>query len=210
MKYDFTDITVVLDRSGSMSAVANDTIGGFNQFIKEQKSVKGKANLTLMQFDTEYELVHNGKDIKEVPSLEFSPRGGTALFDAVGRSITETGTRLRRMSDKDRPAKVIFVIITDGEENSSKEYTREKVKGMITHQQEKYNWSFVFLGANIDAIQAAGYMGISGYNAMNYAPTGVGMAAAFGTTSSNMASYRCGTSADMSYSDEDRKKAMEK
>ena len=209
MKSNFTDITVVLDRSGSMSTVEKDTIGGFNQFIKDQKNVKGSANLTLVQFDTEYEFVHRAMPIETIPALEFHPRGGTALLDAIGRAIHETGERLRNIPEYDRPSKVIFVILTDGEENSSKEYTKEKINKMITHQRDIYKWEFVFLGANQDAIGEAAKIGIFANNAMTYAATAGGISAAFATTSSNMASFRCGEALNMSYSSSDRKKAVE-
>ena len=177
MKKDFTDITVVLDRSGSMGSVRDDTIGGFNTFIGEQKKIEGKCNLTLVQFDTEYEFVHKGQNITKVASLDhstFVPRGMTALLDAVGRAIVETGQRLAEMNEDDRPNKVIFVIQTDGAENASKEYNRAKVMEMIKLQQDKYNWEFIFLGANQDAISTGASMGIKGGKSLSYASNTVG------------------------------------
>ena len=132
------DITVVLDRSGSMEAVADDTIGGFNHFVKDQREEAGSACLTLVQFDTEYEFVHRALPIAEVPRLTrqtFRPRGGTALLDALGRSINETGARLAAMPEAERPGRVVFVVLTDGEENSSREFHAAKVGQMIAHQR---------------------------------------------------------------------------
>ncbi len=209
MNPNVTDITVVLDRSGSMASVASDTKNGFDQFIKDQKAVEGKANLTLMQFDTEYEFVYKDKNIQEIEPLDFRPRGFTALLDAIGKSIAETGERLEKIPADDRPGKVVFVILTDGQENSSKEYKREQINKMITEQREKYAWEFVFLGANQDAIKEGESLGISVASSVNYAHTSTGVQNAFMATSRNVASYRLGASANVAYSDEDRKK-MEK
>lgn len=151
MRNDLTDITMVLDKSGSMNDCRTDAQGGLNAFIKDQKELPGEALLTLVQFDTTYQFVHRAKPIKEVPYCYLHPGGGTALLDAVGRAIIDTGDRLRQMPEKDRPGLVCFVIITDGQENSSREFTRSKIREMIQHQQDKYNWKFTFLGANQDA-----------------------------------------------------------
>jgi len=207
MKTDFTDITVVLDRSGSMASVVNDTKGGFDHFVDDQKKAPGQANLTLVQFDTIYDFVHQGKPIAEVPPLVFEPRGGTALLDAIGRAINETGARLKAMPESDRPAKVVFVIITDGEENASKEFTKDRINDMIKHQRDAYKWEFVFLGANQDAIQAGTQLGIAPLNSMTYAHNSKGVQAAFHTTSMNMRSFRAGSAVNMAYSEEDRKEA---
>ena len=136
MNRNLTDITVVLDRSGSMTTVMHDVTGGFDKFIEEQKKVQGEALLTLVQFDTEYEFVHKAKNIKDIPKLEFMPRGMTALLDAMGRAITETGERLRNMKEEDRPGKVICLIITDGQENSSKEYNNANEGIAITNKMQ--------------------------------------------------------------------------
>ena len=155
MKPDLTDITLVVDRSGSMEQVQKDAQGGVNSFIKEQAKEPGEALLTLVQFDTEYEFLHEGVPISQVPEYKLVPRGMTALLDAVGRAINETGERLSKMKEQDRPGLVIFVVMTDGLENSSKEFSKDLIKEMIKRQQEKYNWHFTFLGANQDAIATA-------------------------------------------------------
>ncbi len=202
MKQNLTDITVVLDRSGSMEVVKADTIGGFNTFLKSQKEAVGEANLTLAQFDTEYELVHSGKPIKDVPELTdkiFVPRGMTALLDAIGRSINATGARLANTPEENRPAKVIFVILTDGEENSSHEFTKEKINEMIKHQTETYKWDFVFLGANQDAIKTGTSYGISANSSLSYKADAYGTKTVFDSMAVNMSNYRSGSVSGQSF-----------
>ncbi len=161
MNNNATDITVVIDRSGSMDSCRADAEGGFNAFVAAQAALPGKALLTLVQFDTEYEFVHRGVPIKDVPPYSLVPRGGTALYDAVGRAILETGARLAAMPEAQRPGLVLFAIITDGEENSSREISGARLKEMIEHQTAQYAWQFSYLGANQDAIMAAAKMGIA-------------------------------------------------
>ncbi len=161
MKPNSTEIIVVVDRSGSMENIAADMRGGFNTFIEEQKKVPGECKLTLARFDNEYELVFEKKDLKDVPPLELIPRGGTALNDAVGRTINAVGERLAKTPEDQRPSKVLFVIITDGEENASQEFKdTNKVLNLITHQREKYQREFLFLGSTLNAVQVARHMGI--------------------------------------------------
>jgi hypothetical protein len=161
MRADLTDITMVIDRSGSMQLIREDAEGGINSFIQQQQSEPGEALLTLVQFDTRYEFVHCGIPLRLVPGFQLVPSGSTALLDAVGRAINETGARLLAMNEADRPSLVVFVIVTDGEENSSREFTREKIREMIEHQQKVYNWQFTFLAANQDAFAAGASMGIA-------------------------------------------------
>ncbi len=168
MKSDLTDITLVVDRSGSMDAIKDDAQGGINEFIRGQAAESGKALLTLMQFDTEYDLVHNGVNVADVPPYQLVPRGMTALLDAVGRAINETGARLAGMPEQDRPGLVVFVIVTDGAENSSKEFTRADIRKMIEHQQSEYSWQFTFLAADQDAFAAGGSMGIKADGIANF------------------------------------------
>jgi Mg-chelatase subunit ChlD len=176
MRKDLVEIVMVVDRSGSMMDCCADAEGGINAFITEQKAVEGDANFTLVQFDTEYEFVHVGTPIKKVPQYVLRPRGYTALLDAVGRAISETGERLAKMDESERPATVIVVIVTDGEENSSKEFTLEKVREMITHQRENYSWHFNFLGADDTAFAQASQMGISAQCAAVYNTAAAGTA----------------------------------
>lgn len=207
MRKNLTHITIVLDRSGSMASILDDTQKGFDYFIKEQKKVIGDCSFTLVQFDTVYEFVYNAVNLQSVGRLTLKPRGGTALLDAVGRAINETGDYLKELPEFNRPEKVIFVIITDGEENSSKEYTKQKVRGMIEHQSTKYSWQFVYLGANQDAFQEAGAIGIPFYSTINYATSPIGIRNVYTSTTESISSYRVGTTSNVSYLESDRKKA---
>jgi len=178
MRKDLAEIIFILDRSGSMSGLEDDTIGGYNSFLKKQQKVEGEANVTTVLFDTEYEVLHDCVDLKKIKPItdkEYFVRGGTALLDAVGKSITSVGQRINKTSEDKKPAKVIFVITTDGMENSSREYDYKKIKEMITHQQKKYSWEFLFLGANMDAVKEGANFGISEDRAFNYkaSPEGV-------------------------------------
>jgi hypothetical protein len=209
MRSDLTDITVMIDRSGSMASMKKDAEGGVNSFVDEQKKQAGEALFTLVQFDTEYEFVHKAIPIKDVGGFTLNPRGGTALLDAVGRSISETGQRLAAMPEDQRPALVVFVILTDGQENSSKEFSQPQIKEMIKTQSESYKWQFVFLGANQDSFASAGGIGIVGNMAANYTSANT----AFTATSSNVSRSRCmvknGLMPDMTYSAEQRKQMTE-
>jgi uncharacterized protein YegL len=173
MNKDLVDITLVVDRSGSMESIREDAEGGINAFVREQAQLKGQANLTLVQFDTEYEFVHRAIDIQSVPEYKLVPRGGTALLDAVGRAINETGERLAKLPESDRPGLVAFVITTDGQENRSCEFQSAQIKKMIQHQQEKYKWQFTFLGADQDAFAEAGRMGVAQKGVANFAKSKV-------------------------------------
>lgn len=168
MRKNLTDIVVVLDRSGSMISCEKDMEGGLNTFIEEQKKVEGYADFTLVQFDDQYEVVHNGVDINHVTHVSFMPRGSTALYDAIGKAIATTGDRLNTMTEDERPGAVIFMIITDGGENASKEYTKQQINEMITHQQDKYDWNFMFLGANQDSFAVGSSIGLKATNISNY------------------------------------------
>jgi hypothetical protein len=168
MKSGYTHIAVVLDRSGSMSLCADDTVGGFNAFVAEQKKAEGEATMTLTQFDTEYEIVYDFKNIQDVPKLTFVPRGNTALLDAIGRTIQTVGHSLELKPEAERPEKVIFVIITDGKENSSREFKKDQINQLIKTQTDVYKWEFVYLGANQDAIQEGSALGVLLTNALTF------------------------------------------
>lgn len=188
MNQNLTEIVVIVDRSGSMVAIQRDAQGGLNTFIDEQKKLPGEATLTLVQFDTEYEMLCENKPIRDVQPYVLTPRGATALLDAMGITIAKIGERLSKTPEAQRPGKVLVAVITDGEENSSKEFTREKVFEMIKHQREVYKWEFVFIAANQDAIQAGASYGIA--NAMNFAPTGMGVSCAYMNLTRSAAQYR--------------------
>lgn len=174
-----TEIVLIADRSGSMHSIRGDAEGGINSFIEEQKKVPGEATLTLVQFDTNYEVVHENKPIADVPPYELVPGGGTALLDAMGRTITTHKKRIENTPEKNRPGKIIYVVVTDGEENSSHEYNRDQVNELITARRDADSWEFIFLAANQDAIQEAHAMGIRGAGAMNYAPSAKGVEQAY-------------------------------
>ncbi|QQG64643.1 vWA domain-containing protein [Desulfobulbus oligotrophicus] len=206
MKYNYSDITVVLDRSGSMGVLTSEVIGAFNTFVDEQKQVEEEATFTLVQFDDRYEVDCEAINIQEVSHLDettYVPRGMTALFDAVGKAILSTGKRLSAMAESDRPEKVIFLIQTDGEENASKEFSLSTIKSMIRDQQEVYSWEFVFLGANIDAVSVAADIGIRRDRAMKYANNAAGLSEALCSLSTNLASFRRGKKVDMCYEESD-------
>ena len=208
MRSDLTDITLVVDRSGSMEQVREDAEGGVNSFIAQQAKEPGEALLTLVQFDTEYEFLHKGVPISQVPKYELVPRGMTALLDAVGRAMNETGERLAKMDEGDRPGLVVFVVMTDGLENSSKEFSKATIKEMIERQQQQYSWHFTFLGANQDAFAEAGGMGIAAAGVANYSLDKVG--AAYRMTGSKLARMRKqrsdGTTVVNAFTDEEPKK----
>lgn len=188
MRSDLADVTLVVDRSGSMEAIKTDAEGGINSFIAQQAKEPGEALLTLVQFDTEYEFVHKGVPISQVPRYKLIPRGSTALLDAMGRAINETGARLAGMKEEDRPGLVIFVVVTDGEENSSVEFTRAKIKEMVEHQQNVYTWHFNFLAANQDAFTEAEGLGVLAQGAANWTAAKAGMV--YSTISSKVARMR--------------------
>jgi hypothetical protein len=169
------DITIILDRSGSMESIASDVVGGFNHFIAAQRAQPGDCRLTLVQFDDQYEVVYAEQPVADAPLLTsgtFQPRGTTALLDAVGRTIDATGHRLRGLPETDRPDRVLMVIITDGLENASTRYTRARVFEMISTQRDVYRWGFLFLAGNQDAIQEGGHIGIAPQAAMTFAADG--------------------------------------
>jgi uncharacterized protein YegL len=196
-KQNFTSINVIIDASGSMQHLTHDTIGSFNSFLTEQKAFPGEAAFTLCTFNTDYRLVHDFKQISGVPELDatvYRAEGGTALLDAMGTTIDSVGRKLAAMSDDQRPDKVIFLIITDGHENSSHRYSPAQIKEMVEHQKDKYSWEFVFMGANIDAIAAGAGLGIDVRNTLNYAATSVGTKSLYSTVSASMNSYRSSNS----------------
>jgi uncharacterized protein YegL len=177
MNKNLTEIIFLLDRSGSMSGLENDTIGGFNAFVERQCQLEGDTLLTTVLFDDQYEVLWNGKDATKVKltSKEYYVRGTTALLDAVGKTILDVGHRLSKTPEEQRPGSVIFVITTDGMENASREFTYEKIKELIKHQQERYSWEFIFMGANIDVAEEAISLGISKDNAFDFEASEVGV-----------------------------------
>ena len=177
MKKDFTEIVFILDRSGSMAGLEKDTIGGFNAMLEKQKRAKGEAVISTVLFDGFCEVVHDRVDVKKVkPMTEdtYFVRGCTALLDAIGGAIHHIGNVHKYARKEDVPEHTIFVITTDGMENASRRYDSETVNKMINRQKEKYGWEFLFLGANIDAVETARSMGIDADRAVNYHADAVG------------------------------------
>jgi uncharacterized protein YegL len=166
-----TDITVVLDRSGSMQSTREDAMHGFNALVEDQKRLAGEAWLSLVQFDDQYQVDYIETPMAGVAELThemYQPRGSTALLDAIGRTIDAIGHRLSARPERDRPDKVIVVIITDGEENASRTFTASRVSEKIAHQRDVYKWEFLFVGSNQDAVMTAAHMNIAAAQALTY------------------------------------------
>ena len=187
-----TEIVFVIDKSGSMSHLAGDTIGGFNGFIESQKTIDGKATLTTVLFDTSWKILHDGVDLREVKSMtnsDYVAGGGTAMLDAIGEIINRVQDRHDELGTE-KPEEVLFVITTDGEENSSRKFTKSQIEKMIKHQTNGHGWKFMFLGANMDAVKEASSIGISIDWATNYTYTAKGVYDAYTTLSNTACSMR--------------------
>lgn len=188
-----TELVFILDKSGSMGGLEKDTIGGFNSMLKKQKELDGECRITTVLFDNRYELLHDRIDIRAVSPMtekEYQVGGSTALLDAIGTTIQKLVSVQKNTAEKYRAEQVMFVIITDGEENSSRAFTAEKVKAMIEHEKNHYGWEFVFLGANIDAVETAGRFGISADRAVDYVPDSAGTELNFQAMSEAVSCYR--------------------
>ncbi|MDO5156443.1 MAG: VWA domain-containing protein [Eubacteriales bacterium] len=171
MKKGLTEVVFILDRSGSMEGLEADTIGGFNALLAKQKKEEGEAMISTVLFDDQVEVLHDRLDVKKVEPLndkQYYVGGCTALLDAIGGAIHHIGNVHKYARDEDRPEKTLFIITTDGMENSSQRYNYQKVKKMVERQQKKYDWEFLFLGANIDAMDVGSQFGIRKDRAINY------------------------------------------
>jgi len=198
MKSGLTYIILVIDRSGSMTSIYSDIIGGFNAFIKAQKDANiGECRVFAYQFDTEYETIFENLDINKVPDLTektYQPRGGTALYDSLGKTIVDIGTKLASLPESERPEKVLVVTITDGEDNSKltnfkdASYSSVKIAEMVKHQTEVYRWDFAYIGANQDTWAVGTSMGVT--NNLGYVADSAGTAYAFDTLTKSTLSYR--------------------
>ncbi|SRR6266403_44343 len=199
---EHTEIICLIDRSGSMTQIKSDAIGGFNSFLTEQKTLPGSASLTLALFSNRYDIVYNNAPLDTIEPLTdkiYKTTGTTALFYAIGKTIDNVGIRLANTNEDERPNKILFIILTDGEENASHHqvneknepfYTQEKINYMITHQRENYNWEFVFLAANQDAMKAAENISISRGNTMNFSSTSDSINTAYSNVSKMSMRYR--------------------
>jgi len=193
MKTNLTELVFILDRSGSMGGLESDTIGGFNSMLAKQREHDGECRITTVLFDNEYEVLHDRIDIKAVSPItekEYFVRGNTALLDAVGRTIHNIGNVQKHTSEEYRAEKVLFVITTDGMENASREYTYDKVKAQIERQKSKYGWEFIFLGANIDAVEVADRFGIAGNRAQNFHNDSKGIALNYSILGKAVSAFR--------------------
>ncbi len=210
MKADYTHITVILDRTGSMESIRDDTIGGFNAFLTAQQEAEaGRATLSLVQFDSRdpYEVIHHFAPLAEIPPLTretFVPRATTPLLDALGRGMNDLESRLTALAE--RPSRVVFVVITDGMENASREFSKAQVAQMIRAKQKMYDWQFVFLSADIDAVHEAEYLGVATAAAMSFDRSAAGTRGAFESLSAKLANYRSGKCDQMAFDQDDRQK----
>ena len=188
---NYTDLNIILDRSGSMSSIANDMTGGIKSFLENERKTGDETKVSFFRFDDVYETVFVDRDIKEDLNISVEPRGSTALLDALGRTIVSVGEKLSKMEEKDRPNRVLFLVITDGFENSSKEFTSEIVSEKVKHQREKYAWDFVFLGAGEDAVFAQHKnIGISASSSMGFARNKDAILKSWNSVSENFQTYK--------------------
>lgn len=185
---NLTHLYFLLDRSGSMQSIKDDTEGGFNAFIEEQRSQAGECRVTLAQFDDQYEEVFRDRPVADVAPLQLQPRGSTALLDSIGRLVGEAGQRLAALPEHERPGVVIVGIMTDGHENASRELTHPQIKAMIERQTKDYGWQFLYMGADQDAIEVGSSIGVAAANSMTYSRGRV--AAAMAATSRNIGRTR--------------------
>lgn len=194
MRKDLTELVFIIDRSGSMSGLESDTIGGFNSMIRKQKQAEGEALISTVLFDNVSEVLHdrvNVKDIQPMTEHDCTVRGTTALLDAIGGAIHHIGNVHKYARQEDVPEHTMFVITTDGMENASRYYSSDKVKKMIERQKVKYGWEFLFLGANIDAVETASHFGIGADRAVNYNCDSEGTALNYEVVSDAICSVRC-------------------
>ena len=202
MKKGLSELIFILDKSGSMTSLTDDVIGGFNSLIEKQKEEEGEAYVSTILFDHEIEILHNHINITEITPItnkEYETRGMTALLDAIGITIDSVGKRLSETPENERPEKVIIAITTDGEENSSRKYTKAQIKEKIEHQQNKYSWTFIFLGANMDAVGEAVNLGIDANFASTWTTSAAGLSAhaeGLSTAMSNLRTCNCSMTCD--------------
>ena len=200
-KNNLTELVFILDRSGSMSGLESDTIGGFNAMIAKQKKEEGEAYVSTILFDNVSEVLHDRSNLKEIPKMtskDYTVRGCTALIDAIGGAIKHIGNIHKYARPEDVPAHTMFIITTDGQENASHRFSSDEVKKMIEIQKEKYGWEFLFIGANIDAVETAARFGIERNRAVNYNADSKGTQILYETLSAPI----CAMRADAAISDD--------
>jgi uncharacterized protein YegL len=190
---NISELVLILDRSGSMGGLESDTIGGFNSMLKDQKKQEGKAFVTTVLFDHEIETLHDRVPLKKVKPLtdkDYTVRGCTALLDAIGDTIKHIASIHKYARKEDVPANTMFVITTDGMENASRRYNSREIKRMIEKEKKKYGWEFIFIGANIDAVETARHYGISDDRAVNYHADGAGTKVVYDAVERSVGSIR--------------------
>ena len=188
-----TELVFILDRSGSMAGLEADTIGGYNAMLEKQRAVPGEARVTTVLFDNQCELLHDRIDLRAVAPItekEYFVRGSTALLDAIGSTIQKIGNAQKRTAEPYRADKVIFIIITDGMENASRTFDYTKVKAMVECQKQEFGWEFIFLGANIDAVEVGGRFGVAPDRAQSYHADGEGTRLNYEVTAKTVACFR--------------------
>ena len=204
MKNNITELVFILDRSGSMAGLESDTIGGFNSLIEKQRKQDGECYVSTILFDHVSEVLHDRVKLSEVDKLtenDYMVRGATALIDAIGGAIHHIGNVHKYARPEDVPEHTMFVIMTDGMENASRRYSRDKVKRMIEHEKEKYGWEFLFIGANIDSVETARHFGIGADRSVNYHADSQGTAVVFETVSETVCNMRANVPLAPSWSD---------
>jgi hypothetical protein len=210
MKQDYTHITVILDRTGSMESIRDDTIGGFNAFLGRQKVEPGTATLTLVQFDSQdpYEVIYRFRPIDEIPELTretYVPRASTPLLDALGRGINDLEKSLTELDEDARPSKIILVVVTDGHENSSREFTKSQIEKMVKEKSDKEDWQFVFLSADLAAFDDAMSVGIYVESFLAYEKTDQGSASAWASLADRTADFRAERRRRVNFDEVDRR-----
>lgn len=197
---NLTEIVCVLDRSGSMAVILDDAIGGFNTLLRDQQDVKeGRATMTIALFDHEYQVIAENTPVERIKPFDnhsYVPRGSTALLDAVGSTIERTGARLAALPEDKRPGKVLFVILTDGQENASQRYNHDQVASMIKHQTEQYGWTFMYLSADVNAFNDASRLHIP--TSVHFSSTALGTQSTYSVASTAARQYRKGGACGMS------------
>ena len=204
MQKNLTELVFILDRSGSMQGLEADTIGGFNSMLEKQKKEPGEAFVATVLFDDRVEVLHDrvkADRVRPITGVEYYVRGCTALLDAVGGAIHHIGKIHKYARPEDIPAHTLFVITTDGMENASHRYSARKVREMIRRQKEKYGWEFLFLGANIDAVETAGHLGIDADRAVNYHCDSAGTRLNYEVVARAMSAVRCNAPLDEHWKD---------
>ncbi|MGI6688577.1 MAG: vWA domain-containing protein [Christensenellales bacterium] len=193
MKKGLTELVMILDKSGSMAGLEGDTIGGYNAMLEKQRKIEGECHITTVLFDNDITLLHDRTNLKAVSPItqkEYQVGGCTALLDAIGLSIQKIGNAQKHTAEEYQAEKVIFVIITDGAENASRVFSPDKVKKMIKKQKERYQWEFIFLGANIDAVETASHFGIAADRAQNFHADSQGIEVNFSAMSAAVSAFR--------------------